>query len=115
MHVEYQNHRSPYYICMKVFCPYQAVQVETTHMKNCSLIPAQLVLIVLITLTKGEKQKIKSVKAHLPVVMHIRHGPSRHVQDHSVTQHGPLFHLTLTCLLGRHGDGQSPNLFIGPP
>jgi hypothetical protein len=57
---------------MKVFCPYQALQLETTHVKNCSLIPAQLVLIVLITLTKGEKQKTKvSVKAHLPIVMHI--------------------------------------------
>jgi len=42
---------------MKVFCPYQNLQVETTHMKNCSLIDAQLVLIALITLTKGGKNK----------------------------------------------------------
>jgi len=42
MHVEYKIHRYPYYVCMKVFCPYQAVQIEITHMKNCSLIPARL-------------------------------------------------------------------------
>jgi hypothetical protein len=56
MHVEYKNHGYPYYMCMKFFCPYQALQFETTHMKNCSLIPAQLLLIVLTTLTKGAKQ-----------------------------------------------------------
>jgi hypothetical protein len=44
-------------MCVKVFCPYQNLQVETTHMKNCSLICAQLVLTVLITLTKGERNE----------------------------------------------------------
>jgi hypothetical protein len=56
-------------MCMNVFCPYQNLQVETTHMKNCSLIRAQLVLIVLITLTKRGGKKKLSVKAHLHVVM----------------------------------------------
>jgi hypothetical protein len=57
---------------MKVICPYQNLQVETTHMKNCSLIPAHLVLIVLINLTKGGKKVLKSsVKAHLPFLMHV--------------------------------------------
>jgi hypothetical protein len=54
---------------MNVFCPYQNLQVETTLMKNCSLTRAQLVLIVLITLTKRGGKKKLPVKAHLPVVM----------------------------------------------
>jgi hypothetical protein len=62
---------------MKVFCPYENLQLETTHMKNCSSGHAQLVLIVLITLTKRRGKKKSSVKAHLPVVMHIRHVPMR--------------------------------------
>ncbi len=93
-------------MCMNIFCPYQNLQVETTHMKNSSLIRAQLVLIVLITLTKRGGKKKLSLKAHLPVVMHIRHVPVREVQGHRVTQQGPLFHFTLTCLLHNHSDGQ---------
>jgi hypothetical protein len=43
--------------------------------------------------------------------MHIRHVPAREVRGHRVTQQGPMFHFTLTCLLRSHSDGQSTNLF----
>jgi hypothetical protein len=98
---------------MNIFCPYQNLEVETTHM-NCSLIHAQLVLIVLITLTKRGGKKKTSVKAHLPVVMHIRHVPVREVQGHRVTRQAPLFHFTLSCLLCSNRDGQAMDLFVGP-
>jgi hypothetical protein len=47
-------------MCIKVFCPYQNLQVETTHRKNCSLICAHLVLIVLILIYYLTKNKIST-------------------------------------------------------
>ncbi len=91
-----------YYMCMKFFCPYQALQFETTHMKNCSLIPAQLLLIVLTTLTKGAKQN--KIVCQAPSSRCDAHQACTHKTGpgSQVTQQGPLFQFTLTCLLGSH-------------